>query len=84
MSRQKVSYRLAIAERNYMADHNDKDTCNISEAAAKLYACIFEALPISGELSSHSTILPMDHTTWCIDSVYFPNAPPPSMRDSCM
>ena len=62
-----------------MADHNDKD---ISEAAAKLYACKFEALPISGELSSRSIILPMD-TTWYIDSANFPNAPPPSMRDSC-
>ena len=65
-----------------MADHNDKDTCNISEAAAKLYACKFKALPISGELSSCSIILPMD-TTWYIDSANFPNAPPPSMRDSC-
>ena len=61
-----------------MADYNDKD---ISEAAAKLYACKFKALPISGELSSRSIILPMN-TTWYTDSANFPNAPPPSMRDS--
>ena len=55
----------------------------ISEAAAKLYACKYETLPltlIGGELSSQSIILPLDKT--CYDSANYPNAPPPSLRDS--
>ena len=58
----------------------------ISEAAAKLYACKYEMLPVTsigGELSSRSIILPLDKTCY-IDSANYPNAPPPSLRDGAL
>lgn len=67
-----------------MADHNNRD---ISKAAGKLYAQKCKILPvpsISGdELSSYSVILPLERT-WPVDSVNFPDAPPPSLRDSTL
>ena len=63
----------------------DKDNV-ISEAAAKLYACKYETLPVTsigGELSSQSIILPLDKTCY-VDSANYPNAPPPSLRDGAL